>query len=157
MVLQSRIVVFSQGSLSNFVGFLLVMTLDPCKLCGVNNASRSFHQNNTQARLEVWTSGRFVFSLGLSGTRRPDNTRSLSLTADVPPRVTENLIGGEVYRKTRLSRTLFKFLHDPSSFLVSEDFLSFIYTVIFLLRGYFFEMFMILQYLKTRVYNSLRP
>ena len=78
-----------------------------------------------------------MFSLGLSGTRRPDNTRSLSLTADVPPRVMENLIGGEVYRKTRLSRTLFKFLHDPSSFLVSEDFLSFIYTVIFLLRGCF--------------------
>lgn len=54
MLLQSRIVVFSQGSPSNFVGFLLVMTLNPCKLCGVNNACRSFHQNNTQA----WTSGR---------------------------------------------------------------------------------------------------
>lgn len=54
MLLQSRIVVFSQGSPSNFVGFLLVMTLNPCKLCGVNNACRSFHQNNTQA----WTSRR---------------------------------------------------------------------------------------------------
>lgn len=53
MVLQSHIVVFSQGSLSNFVGFLLVMTLNPCKLHGVNNASRSFHQNNTQACLEA--------------------------------------------------------------------------------------------------------
>lgn len=95
MALRSRIVVFSQGSLSNFVGFLLVMTLDPCKLCGVNNASRSFHQNNTQACLEARNKWAVVFSLGLSGTRRPDNTRSLSLTADVPPGLTVNLIGCE--------------------------------------------------------------
>lgn len=58
MVLQARIVLFSQGSRSNFVGFLLVMTPNPCKLCGVNNAPRSFHQNNTQACLEAQISGR---------------------------------------------------------------------------------------------------
>lgn len=45
--------VISQGSLSNFVGFLLVMTLNPCKLCGLSDASRYFHQNSTRASSEA--------------------------------------------------------------------------------------------------------
>lgn len=47
-----------------------------------------------------------VFSLGLSGTGRDDNARSLSLTTDVPPTVMVNLIGCDGYRKTHLNEIL---------------------------------------------------
>lgn len=106
MVSQSRIALFSRGSPSKFVGFLLVMTRNPCKLCGVNNASRSFHQNNTQSLFGGLNKWAVVFSLGLSGTRRPNSTRSPSLTADVPPWVMVDLIRFDGHGNTHLNRTL---------------------------------------------------
>lgn len=53
-----------------------------------------------------------MFSLGLSGTGRPDKARSLSLTADVPPWVMVNLIGCDSYRKTHLNRMFWRFPYD---------------------------------------------
>lgn len=84
MVCNPTLSCFPKGEGLILLDACFVMTLDPCKLCGVNNAPRFFppkQYTSVFGGLNKWA---VVFSLGLSGTRRPDNTRSLCLTADVP-------------------------------------------------------------------------